>query len=139
MRLARRLGDRAVDLQRELLQVARHADGPGAVAEVALELAEDRRYRVAREGVATIGVEAVDRLQQSEARHLDQVVQRLAGALVTARQLARQRKEALDELGAGRQIAVALEALEQELLAQALAARCSSGVRNGSHPGPSDR
>ncbi len=35
------LGDGAVDAQGELLQVAGNADGPGAVAEVALELAED--------------------------------------------------------------------------------------------------
>ena len=49
VQVARELADRAVDLQRQLLEVARDADRPGAVAEVALDLAEDRRDRVARE------------------------------------------------------------------------------------------
>src|SRR4051812_39682194 len=39
---ARELGHSAIDLERELLKVAGHPDRPRAVAEVALELAEDR-------------------------------------------------------------------------------------------------
>ena len=90
--------DGLVDLQRELLQVARHADRPRAVAEVALELAEDRRHGVARERDLARGVEAVDRLDQAERGDLDEVVERLVGALVAAGELAGERQEALGEL-----------------------------------------
>ena len=96
-RSQRQLGDRAVDLQRQLLQVARHAHRPRAVAEVALDLAEDRRHRVARERDLALEVEAVDRLDQAERRDLEEVVEGLLGALVAARELARERQEALDE------------------------------------------
>ena len=61
----------AVDLHRQLLQVARHAHGPALVAEVALELAEDRRDGERRERRLARGVEAVDRLEQAERRDLD--------------------------------------------------------------------
>ena len=110
MRLARQLGDRPVDLEGELLEVARHADGPRPVAEVALELAEDRRDGVAREGDVALGVEAVDRLDQAERRDLDEVLQRLLGALVATRELAGERQEALDQRLARRRIAVVLMA-----------------------------
>jgi hypothetical protein len=44
-----------------------------------------------------VRVEALDRLQQPERGDLDQVVERLAGTLVAARELPRERQEALDE------------------------------------------
>ena len=50
--LARRRGRR---LTRQLLQVARDADRPALVAEVALELAEDRRHREAGERESRAG------------------------------------------------------------------------------------
>ena len=87
----------AVDLQRELLQVARHAHRPGAVAEVALDLAEDRRDGVAGERDLALEVEAVDRLDEAQRGDLQEVVERLLRALVAARELARERQEALDE------------------------------------------
>ena len=83
---------------RQLLQVARHAHRPALVAEVALELAQDRRDGEAREGRLARRIEAVDRLQQPERGDLDQVVERLAAALVAAGELARERQKALDEL-----------------------------------------
>ena len=97
MQVARELGDGAVDLQRELLQVARDAHRPGPVAEVALDLAEDRRHGVAGERDLAVEVEAVDRLDEAERRDLEEVVERLLGALVAARELAGERQEALDE------------------------------------------
>ena len=97
MEVERELRDRAVDLQRELLQVARHAHRPRAVAEVALDLPEDGRHRIARERDLALEVEAVDRLDQAQARDLEEVVEGLLGALVAARELARERQEALDE------------------------------------------
>jgi hypothetical protein len=72
---------------------------------VALELAEDRRDRVAGERDLAGGIEAIDRLDEPERRDLHQVVERLVGALVAARQLARQRQEALGELLARRRVA----------------------------------
>ena len=104
--LARHLVGDAVDLDRQLLQVARHAHRPALVAEVALELAEDRRHRERRERRLARRVEAVDRLQQAERRDLDEVVELLAAALVAPRELARQRQEALHELLARGRIAV---------------------------------
>ena len=70
---------------------------PG-VAEVALQLAQDRGHRVGREGRPAGGVEAVDRLHEPDAGDLHEVVEGLVGALVAARELARERQEALDQL-----------------------------------------
>ena len=62
--------DRAVDAEVEFLQAARHLDRPAFVAEVALDLADDRRRRVGRELDAALEVEAVDRLEQPDACRL---------------------------------------------------------------------
>ena len=111
--LARHLVADAVDLDRELLQVARHAHRPALVAEVALELAEDRRDRERRERGLARRVEAVDRLEQPERGDLDQVVELLPAALVAAGELAREGQEARDELLARGGIALAVVADEQ--------------------------
>jgi hypothetical protein len=94
-----------VDLHDPLLHPARDVHGPAGVAEVALELAEDRRHRVARERVAALHVVAVDRLDQAERRDLDQVVERLVAALVAAGELPGERHEAAAELVACAQVA----------------------------------
>ena len=116
MQVERELGDRAVDLQRELLQVARDAHRPGAVAEVALDLAEDGRHRVAGERDLALEVEAVDRLDQAEARDLEEVVEGLLGALVAAGELARERQEALDEHLAVDRVALVQVAREERAI-----------------------
>ena len=118
-----------LELDRELLQVARHAHRPALVAEVALELAEDGRDGEARERGLAARVEAVDRLQQPERGDLDQVVERLAAALVAAGELARERQEALHEL------------LARELVAargRARAARDRRACAPPGIPGPRD-
>src|SRR3954468_15206919 len=92
--LARELLADRLELDRELLQVARHAHRPAAVAEVALEFAQDRGHGKARERGLAVRVEAVDGLQQAEARDLHQVVERLAAALIAACELAGKRQEA---------------------------------------------
>ena len=79
------LGQRPLDLEDPLLDVAGDVHRPAAVAEVALELAEDGRDREGGEGGAALGVEAVDRLDQADARDLDQVVVGLGSAGVAAR------------------------------------------------------
>ena len=71
---------------------------PALVAEVALQLAEDGRCGVARELRAAAGFEAVDRLDQAEARDLQQVVERLVGVRVAQREIASQRQETLHQL-----------------------------------------
>ena len=111
--LARHLVGHAVDLDRQLLEVARHPHRPALVAEVALDLAEDRGNRERRERRLARRVEAVDRLEQAERGDLDEVVERLPAALVAAGELARQRQEALDELLARRDVAVAVVADQQ--------------------------
>src|SRR3954447_20491052 len=95
--LAGQLGDDLVNAQGELLQVARDADGPRPVAEVALDLAHDRGHGVARERHAALDVEAVDGLHEAEAGDLEDVVERLFGALIAGGKLARERQEALDD------------------------------------------
>ena len=89
---------RAADRERALLEVARHAQRPALVAEMALQLAENRGCGVARELRAAAGLEPVDRLDQPEARDLEQIVERLVGVDVAQRQVARQRQEPLHEL-----------------------------------------
>src|ERR671915_1675737 len=90
--LARQLLGDALDADRHLLEVAGHANRPAAVAEVALELAEDRRHRERGERRGAVRLEAVDGLEQAERGDLDEVVERLAAALVAAREVARQRQ-----------------------------------------------
>jgi hypothetical protein len=59
-------GGHGVDLDRALLQVAWHAHGPAMVAEVALELAENRGHGVRGERDPAGWVVTVDRLQEAE-------------------------------------------------------------------------
>jgi hypothetical protein len=80
---------------------------------VALELAEDGRHRERGEGGRPVRLEPVDRLQETERRDLDQVVERLAAALVPTRELTREWQKAFDEGFAGRLVAVAVVPLEQ--------------------------
>jgi hypothetical protein len=85
------------------------------VAVVALQLADDRRDGECRELAAALGVEAVDRAEQSDARDLDEVVERLGAAVVAPGEAAGERQEALDELVAGGEVAEARVAAEQAL------------------------
>ena len=103
----------AAQRERALLQIARHMQSPALVAERALELAEDRRRRVARELGSAAGLEAVDRLDQPEAGDLHEVVERLVGVAVAEREVAGERDEALDQLVAGSDVAVAVVAHEE--------------------------
>ena len=66
------------ELEVELLDAAAGAHGPALVAEVPLQLADDRPGREGGEVDAAGRVEPVDRLDQRHRRHLHEVVQRLA-------------------------------------------------------------
>ena len=68
------------------------------VPEVAAKLAQDRRRRVGLEAVAALRIEAVERLDQAEARDLDQVFERFGGAAVAKREAPRQGQKAAHEL-----------------------------------------
>src|SRR5207302_4504886 len=61
-------------------------------------------------------VEGIDCLQETERGHLHEVVEGLVRALIAASQLAREGKEAFDQLLAGPLVAVAQQALEKLVL-----------------------
>ena len=77
--------DRSREPDAELLDPARHVERPRAVAEVALDLADDGRHRVRGELHLALGVEALDREQQADRADLDEVLLRLAAARRTVR------------------------------------------------------
>ena len=124
----------AAEGERPLLQVAGHVQRPALVAEVALELTEDGGRRIAREPRPAIGLEAVDRLDEAEARDLEQVVQRLVRVAVAKRQVARERKEALHQLVASGHVAVAVIANEELTLGVACLRALALVARLGVDP-----
>src|ERR671936_767795 len=63
----------APDGQRPLLPASRHMDAPCEVAAVALQLPDDRRDRVGGELHPAVGIEALERSIEAQARHLEQV------------------------------------------------------------------
>jgi hypothetical protein len=104
---------RTFDRERLLEQVARRADAPAVVAEVAAHLAGHRRERVAGERRAMIGVEPVDGLQEPDARDLEEVVEAVAAVGVATRDEAGEAQVAADELLAQLRVACAGEAAQQ--------------------------
>ncbi len=98
------LGGRGADLHPQLLQPPRHPDGPALVAEVALDLADDRGRRVGGELHAAIGVEAVDGLDEPDRADLDEVLEGLAAVAEAAGAVLDQRQVQVHQrvAGAGR-------------------------------------
>ena len=96
------------------------------VAEVALELADDRRDGERGEREAAVGVEALDRLQQGERGDLLEIVE-LGLAVVAPSEVAAERQEALDQACACGGIALAQVAAEQ----QEVGVRRREGARRG--------
>ena len=82
----------------ELLDAPRNVDRPGLVAEVALDLTEDRRHRVRGQLDAAVRVEAVDRVDEADRADLDEVVEHLAAADVAKGERADERHQILDQL-----------------------------------------
>ena len=101
-----------VDAQLELLEVARHADGPAVVAEVALELSEDGGDGKARERESAPGVEALDRLEEAERGDLLEIVG-VGAAVIAASEVVGEGKKAGDECVACRRIMIAAIAREE--------------------------
>ena len=136
--LRERLG-RTVHRERALLEIARHVQGPALVAEVPLQLAENGRRGVARELRAPSGLEAVDRLDQAEARDLEQVVERLVRVGVAQREVTGEWQEALAELLARGEVPQLVVADQQPAFGlprigaragRASCGPCESGCRN---------
>jgi hypothetical protein len=72
------VGARRIDPQRQLLDGERRSHRPGVVAEMTFELAADRRDREGRERAPTVGVIAIDRIDQRHRRDLNEVLERLS-------------------------------------------------------------
>ena len=101
-----------IDLDLEFLDRARDVNRPAEVAEVALELADDRRDGKRRERQAALDVVAIDRLQQRVRRDLLEIVA-LGMTLIAAREVTRQRQEPSGQLRSDSRVAITLVAEEQ--------------------------
>jgi hypothetical protein len=82
----------------QLLEPARDAHRPALVAEVPLDLADDRRRRVRGELHTAVRVEAVDRLDQPDRGDLGEVVERLAAVAEAACEMLHERQVHADQL-----------------------------------------
>ena len=91
--------------QVQLLHAPWGPDRPAPVAEVTLQLADDGGGGVGRELDAEARVEAVDRFQQTERRHLDQVVEGLTPVGEAAGQVGGQAHVGRDQLVAQHDVA----------------------------------
>src|SRR5450631_1415056 len=111
-----------------LLGPSRDVHGPTGIAEIALELAQDRWDGEGGERQAAAGVEAVDRLDQAEGRDLDQVLERLAGVAVAAGEALGQREVLRRQLVASARILTLLPAGEKLGIVRAALLRCGRRV-----------
>src|SRR5215207_6211156 len=114
--LRREAVDFARDAGAQLLQPARDAHGPRTVAEVALDLAQDRRHRKGREAQLATEVEAIDRLDEPDAADLLEIVERLAAVRVTSSERSDERHHALDQENARLLVALLVPATQQLVL-----------------------
>src|SRR5680860_1236253 len=101
--------DDLVQTDVEVLQRPRDLDRPALVPEVALDLAENGGCGVGGEFHPAGDVETVDRLDQTDRAHLNQVLDRLAPGSEAARETANQGKVPGDGLLTGRQICVLVD------------------------------
>jgi hypothetical protein len=90
---------------------------------VSLELAGDRRYGERRERKPALGIEAVDRLQQAEARDLEEIVEGRLTALVTMREPPCERQVPLDQEIAVRRVAMLGVAREERAVSAGVGLR----------------
>ena len=88
----------------QILDPSRNANHPALVAKVAPELARHRWHRERTERCAAVGIEAFDRLEQSERRDLFEVVDGLAAIHEAPGQGSRERHVVLDDAIAQRAV-----------------------------------
>src|SRR4029079_2227868 len=93
------------DLQVQFLHASRHAHRPPAVAEVALELADDRRHREGRELSTAFGLETVAGVHDADECDLLELVERLAAEGEAAGQGPSQADMGLEQLIAQARVA----------------------------------
>src|SRR2546428_13947451 len=96
----------------QLLHPAGHAYRPSLVAEMPLQLSDDRGRRVGRELEATLGVETVDGLEQAHRRHLHEVVEWLPAVHEASSEVLGEAQVGLYEMVAQLGVAGATELLE---------------------------
>lgn len=80
-----------------ILEPARHVHGPAVIAEVPTHLAHHRGDGERQETAALFGVEAVDRIDQTQSGDLTQVLEVLTAPVIVARDVLRQRQAAFDD------------------------------------------
>ena len=123
-----------VDLCRELLQAAGHANAPALVPKVALDLAHDGGRGERGELQAARRVEAVDGLEQAQIADLHEVVDGLPAVLEFVGDEAHQVEVGHDELFAGVDIALFLEATEELARLLLIPGALTRGLRCHRHP-----
>jgi len=96
----------------ELLHPTRYADRPALVTKVALELTDDGGCGKGGELEPPFGVEALHRLEQTEGRHLDQIVEGDAAVGEPASQVDRQSEVGGHELVSDRGVTTAVVVVE---------------------------
>lgn len=106
-------GDPRSQRRVELLEAARYPNGPGAVAQVALDLAVDRRNRVGGEIDPAVELKPVDRLDQPDRPHLDEIVELLTVPDVATRQTPHEREILLDQARPGAEVSMAVVVAQQ--------------------------
>ena len=130
--LAGQLLGGGVDPQEVLLQPSWHPHRPGAVAEVAADLAHDGRRRERAELVPQRGIEALDGVDQAQEADLFDVLERLAAVGEPARDEVDEVGVQLDELVANVRVVVIAVLLQQATHQVAALARRRLGDRAGS-------
>ena len=130
--LLRELVHGGAEAQIQLLALAWWANRPGSIAEVSLELTLDRCRREGRELDVSAGIEALDRLQQTDECNLNQIVERLSPVCESTRNVYREALVRLDEL-------VANAPFTRSLILDELGSLCTSRVdthaRDAFYPG----
>ena len=99
--------------EHQFLKIAGHTNRPRPVAEVPLQLSDDRERRERRERHAALRLESIDRVQQADVRDLDEVLERFPAPHEPSREILGERLEPFDESIA--RVRLALEPLEQRL------------------------
>ncbi len=94
----RQIGGRRAQSQVQLFQTSRNLDRPAVVPKMPANLAHDGGHRKRDEIRTGFDVEAGDRVHQTDASHLHEVVAWFAAALESAGDVIGQRKAALDDL-----------------------------------------
>ena len=86
-----------LQLHSEFFEPARHLHRPSVVAEVSANLAHHGRHSERYELVTVVDVEPVDGVEQTNSRHLDQVLERLTAVSEPPSDVVGQRQAALND------------------------------------------